>query len=303
MDLQTIRARVAEQIGVSDSLSGQMTRYNSWINETYKRVAGAANWPWLLKNDIVQASADITTGTVSINSADTALTFSSAPSVSVANDWRIQFADSDDWYDITSHTASSTSATLSDGYTASSNLSAGTYTLRRFYYSLASDVDRILSVKQARSDVKLTYVDSREFDIVLADPTSTGNPTTYLLPGLDSSNNWRINFFPFPSAKMNIDVRYYKTVTELSANTDEPIFPKKWHEILIWGALATFGFSYRDDTRQKEAIAVYSSILGDMKRNLKPTTDQIVVIQPWDRRTIGGIIRTPLFPPEYGAQS
>lgn len=303
MDLQTIRARVAEQIGVSDSLSGQTTRYNSWINETYKRVAGAANWPWLLKYDIVQASADITTGTVSINSADTALTFSSAPSVSVANDWRIQFADSDDWYDITSHTASSTSATLSDGYTASSNLSAGTYTLRRFFYSLASDMDRILSIKQARSDVKLAYVDSREFDIVLADPTSTGNPTTYTLPGLDSSNNWRISFFPFPDAKMNIDVRYYKAVTELSANTDEPIFPDKWHEILIWGALATFGFSYRDDTRQKEAIAVYSSILGDMKRNLKPTTDQIVVIQPWDRRAIGGIIRTPLLPPEYGVQS
>ena len=303
MDLQTIRARVAEQIGVSETLSGQTTRYNSWINETYKRVASSANWPWLLKHDVIQTVADITTGTVSINSDDTALTFSSAPTVSVANDYQIQFEDSNDWYDISSHTASSVSATLADSYTASSNLSAGTYILRKVFYSLPSDMDRILSVRQARSDTKLAYADAREFDIVLPDPTSTGNPTTYLLPGLDSSNNWRMTLFPIPDAKMNIHVRYYKAVTDLSAATDEPIFPDKWHEILVWGALATFGFSYRDDTRQKESAAIYVSLLGDMKRSMKPTTDQIVVIQPWDRRAIGGIVRTPLFPPEYGVQS
>lgn len=303
MDLQTIRARIAEQIGVSESISGQTTKYNSWINETYKRVSSAANWPWLLKHDVVQTSADITTGTVSINASDTALTFSSAPSVSVANDWQIQFSDSDDWYDITSHTASSTSATLADGYTGSSNLSGGTYTLRKVYYSLASDLDRILSVRQARTDVKLAYVDPREFDIVLPDPTSTGKPTVYSILGLDSSNNWRMTFFPIPDAKINIHVRYYKAVTELSSNTDEPIFPEKWHEILVWGALAFYGFSYRDDTRQEMAAKLYASILDDMKRRMKPTTDQITVIQPWDRRAISGILRTPLFPPEYGVQS
>jgi hypothetical protein len=302
MDLLTIRSRIAELVGFNQSISNQTTRYNSWINETYKRVASSANWPWLLTHDIVQTSADITTGTVSVNSADTALTFSSGPSVSVANDWMIQFADSDDWYDITAHTAGSTSATMSDGYTGSSNLTAGTYKLRRVFYSLPSNLDRVLSVRQARSDRKLDYVDIREFDGVLPDPTATGDPWIYTMFGMDSSNNWRISFYSTPDSKMNIQVRYYKLITELSSDTDTPIFPSKWHEILIWGALAFYGYTWRDDSRRNESMQNYANLLDDMKRSLKPTTDAVTIIKPWDTR-VGrnrANLIPPQFPPDFG---
>jgi len=302
MDLQTIRSRISEQIGISSALENQTNRYNSWINETYKRVASEANWPWLLTHDVVQTVAEITTGTVSVNSGDTALTFSSAPAVSVANDYQIQFAATDDWYDISAHTAGATSATLADPYVSSTNLSGGTYLLRKVFYSLPSNIDRILDMRQAISDSKLTYVDVREFDRVLPDPTSTGDPYVYFLQGLDSSNNWRCGFYPTPDSIQNIHIRYYKAVTELSSDTDTPIFPSKWHQILVHGALAYFGWNFRDDTRRNLAIQDYERMLSQMIKSLKPTTDDITVIVPWDLRVSSSNfgVRPPIFPPAFG---
>jgi hypothetical protein len=304
MDLQTIRNRISEQVGISASLTNATTRYNSWINETYKRVASEANWPWLLKHDIIQTVAEISTGTVAINSGATALTFSSAPAASVANDYRIQIETNDDWYDITAHTAGATDATLSDAFTGASNVTAATYLLRKVFYSLPSDLDRILTFRQARSDTKLTYVDIREFDRVLPDPTSTGDPFTYSFAGLDSSNNWRAVFYPTPDEIMNLDLRYYQLITDLSADTDTPIFPNKWHQILVYGALAFFGWDYRDDNRRTNALANYNKILDEMKRSILPTADNLVVISPWDLRISANNlgVRPPMFPPDFGVR-
>lgn len=299
MDLQTIRSRISEQVGLSADLTGSATRYNSWINETYKRVASEAPWPWLLTHDVVQTVAEITTGTVSINSGATALTFSSAPAVSVANDYQIQFSTSDDWYDISAHTAASTSATLADAYTASTNLSSGTYLLRKVFYSLPSDVDRILDVRQSISDTALTYTPIRDFDRVLPDPTSTGDPYIYSIVGLDSSDNWRIVFYPTADSIINVHVRYYKNITELSANTSQPIFPDKWHQVLVHGALAFFGWNYRDDSRRNFALQDYEKMIKNMKMSILPTTDSITVIGPV---ASSSGLRPPIFPSAFGSR-
>lgn len=302
MDLQTLRSRIAEQVGISTSISGQNTRYNSWINETYKKLASEANWPWLLKRDVIQTVTDITTGTVSISAGDTALTFSSGPAASVANDYRIRFSDTDDWYDISAHTAGATSATLADAYLGDSAISAGTYTLRKYFYSLPSDVDRIVFMVQARNNQKLDYRDYRDLKSIIPDSESTGKPRIFSINQLDSSNNWQATFHPFPDAKMNIDMWYYRTITELSADSDTPIFPAKWHQVLVHGALAFFGWSQRNDTRRNESMANYTRMVEDMQRSMVPSTDRLTVITPWDRRLQGGNGRflAPQFPSEFG---
>lgn len=299
MDFSTIRSQVGSIVNLDESANNMTTLYNRWINETYKRVAASANWPWLLTHDIVQTETDITTGTVAITQGDTALTFSTGPTPSVANDYRIQIEGSDNWYDISSHTAGATSATLSDNFLGTT-VTVATYIVRKFWYSLPSDIDRITTVTEATQNTPLGYIDQRELKKAFPDPQTFGVPYLYTLEGQDTSNDWRARFFPVPDTQVNIDFWYYKEITELSADTDQPIFPTKWHEILIWGVLAWYGFLFRDDAaRRNMSMSNYNEMLKIMKKSILPTTDEIDQIRPWDVRGRRGL-QPLLLPGNFG---
>ena len=231
---------------------------------------------------VLQTETDITTGTVAITNDTTALVFSSAPTPSVATDFRIQIDGSDNWYDISSHTAGATAATLADNYLGTT-VTAATYIVRKYWYSLPSTLDRIVSVTSAVDNIPLQYIDHRELKQLFPEVETTGTPFKYTIEGRDASDNWRTRFFPSPDAEINIDFWFYKEITELSADTDAPIFPTKWHEILIWGVLAWYGFLFRDDaTRRNIAMSNYNDMLDTMKKSILPTVDDFDQIQPWD---------------------
>lgn len=297
MTFNDLKTRVANETGIDlttdDSLVG------SWVNAAYKHICGILNWPWLLKNSTIQTVADITTGTVSINSGSTALTFSSAPSVSVANQYMIQFtATSDDWYFITSHTASSTSATLSVPFVGSSNISGASYILRKVFYSLPSDLDRIVDIRQAVTDQKLCAVDIRTFDHYLPDPSATAEPLYYSVAGLDTSKYWQITLYPIPTSILNLQLRYLQIPATLSSSSDTPFIPEKFHDVIVFKALMDFGHPFIDDNRFSSAVRRYEDGLKDMKQNYSPVPDQMTVLTPWDQRArrMGG--RLP-YPPNY----
>ena len=105
MTFLELRQRVAEMVGLDQTQTSQDDIIKAWVNDSYQFIVGQKTWPWTVATDIIQTSPDITTGTVSVTNDSPAIVFSSAPSVSVANDFRIQFGDTDDWYDISSHTA------------------------------------------------------------------------------------------------------------------------------------------------------------------------------------------------------
>lgn len=282
MDFLALRTRVANATGLNPSATTDSAKIDAWINAAYRYLSGLYPWPWLLKQGTIVTYADITTGTATVSSESTSLTFSSAPSISVANDWMVQFDASDDWYDVTSHTASSTSATLATAYNASSNLSAGSYLLRKIYYSLPSDLDRVVSIRQMRSKVDLAPLDPRYMDMTVPDPNVTGQPTCFSVCGLDSNNYWRVSFYPTPVARMNMLVRYLKKITDLSATTDTPIMPEKWHTAIVHAALALYGYQFIDDTRQKESVTSLGNLITEMKQNASPIPGLTARPLPWD---------------------
>lgn len=298
MDYTALKTRVANEAGLSLTTDGTMI--GTWVNAAYQHISGLFNWPWLFKTSTLQTVADITTGTVSINAASTSGTFSSAPSVSVANDYMIQFQGSDNWYFISSHTAASTSFSISVPYTGTSNLSGATYTVRKVFYSLPSDLDRIIDLRQSITKDKLEYIDPRTFDRLIPDVTETGSPRYYSLLGLDSSKYWRIGYYPTPNAVINIQLRYYQKITELSASSDTPLIPDKWHNGIVFGALALYGHSYIDDARIKEAALRFESVTNEMVANSNHVPDQLVVIQPWDTRPGRPYVGPVRFPATYG---
>ncbi len=282
MDFSVLKTRVANEVGLDTTADD--TLLGAWVNAAYKQVCGIENWPWLLKLATIQTVADITTGTVSINAASTALTFSSAPAASVANQYMIQFRTvSDDWYLISAHTGGATSATLSVPFNGSVNISGVAYTLRKVFYSLAADTDRIVDARQARTKNKLGAVDIRTFDRYLPDPTATGDPLYYYLAGVDTSKYWQVGLYPIPSTAENIQIRYLNIPADMTS-TDTPNLPEKFHDVLIYGALYMFGHAYIDDSRISSAKARYDDAIEKMRENYNPIPDQLTVIQPWDSR-------------------
>ncbi len=282
MDFSVLKTRVANEVGLDTTTDA--TILGAWVNAAYKQLCGVENWPWLLKIATLQTVADRTTGTVSINAASTSLTFSSAPAVSVANQYMIQFTGvSSDWYLISAHTAAQTSATLSVPFNGTSNLTSAPYLLRKVFYSTASDCDRIVDARQARTQSKLGAIDIRTFDRYLPDPQATGDPLYYYLAGVDTSKYWQVGLYPIPSTVENIQIRYLTIPVDMTG-TDTPNLPEKFHDVLIFGALWMFGHAYIDDTRIQSAKARYDQALSDMRENYNPIPDQMTVIQPWDSR-------------------
>ncbi len=299
MDFSVLNTRVANEVGLDPSADD--TILGAWVNAAYKQVCGIENWPWLLKVATIQTVADITTGTVSINAASTSLTFSSAPAVSVANQYMIQFPTvSDDWYLISAHTAVTTSATLSVPFNGTVNLTGAAYICRKVFYSLASDTDRIVDARQSRTKTKLGAVDIRTFDRYLPDPTATGDPLYYYLAGIDTSQAWQIGLYPIPSKVENIQLRYLAMPADMTS-TNTPNLPEKFHDVLIFGALYMFGHAYIDDTRIQSAKARFDQSLELMRENSNPIPDQLTVLQPWDSRPrrLVGRLNWPATYPEY----
>jgi len=288
MTFLELKQRIAEMLALDQTDTEIDTTLGEWVNDSYRFISGMQRWPWLVTNDIVQTTPDITTGTVSVTNGSSAITFSSAPSDSVANDFRIQFDESDDWYDITAHTAASTAATLSDVYLGTTN-AAAPYTLRRVYYTLPSTFDRMINMRQARTDIALKPWDFRFKDKFLPDPTSTGEPNFYEIIGTDpaastsSQPQFRLVFFPTPNVEMNIDMRFYKEIIKLSAADDVPIFKPQWHSIIIFDVLDRYGYTFLDDDRVTEVRNAKKLVLDAMIESRNPNPGNVVRKMQWDK--------------------
>lgn len=302
MTFATLKATIAGETGLD--VTTDATVLNTWVNSTYKKVLGSMRWPWLLKNSIIQTVADITTGTVAINANSTSGTFSDAPAVSVANQYMIQFTDvSDDWYLISAHTAAATSFTLANPFNGSSNITGASYICRKVYYSLPSDLDGVIGMRQARTFTDLKAIDIRQLDMYLPNPTAVAEPQVFGLAGYDSSKSWQIVLYPTPNTVMNLQLRYYYMPADMSLDADTPVLPEKFHSALIFGSLYLFGHPYIDDTRVAVAKARFEAAMNEMEDSYNPVPAQMNVIQTWDSRprNPNGMLQWPSnFPPYRG---
>lgn len=298
MNLTAMIARVANETGLD--ATNDATVITAWLNQAYQQLSGAFDWPWLLTNSTMQTEADITSGTATVSAGGTSVTLSVAPAASVATNYMIQFTDStDDWYIITVNNTPFTTATINVPYVGASNYTAGAYIIRRVFYTTPTGTDRIINMRQTITDIEIPAIDVRDYDRILPDPQNTGTPVYYYLTGMSSSGLWQVGFDPIPSAVINIQVRAYKKITELSSGSDEPLIPIKWHNILVFMALALYGHEYIDDSRLQSARQRASELLREMELNYTPTPDKMNVVQPWDQRVQRPPFGALRFPPNF----
>lgn len=297
MNFLTMQQETGAQLGLDYTDSSQGPLIKRWINTAIKYIYSQAPWEFLRASTplVVQTVADITTGTVATTAGSTTITFSSAPTVSVAGRY-IQTSSSLDWYNITAHTASSTSATIE--IAAITTASAATYTVRKFYYSTSSNVDRILQINNSIAPFHLKERSKEYFDSKYIYQQMTGLPLIYMMCGLDSSGIWQFKLWPSPSTVQNLYIDYLLVGTDLSADTDTTLIPEKWHRTAVIEGACWQGYRFLDDTRAegKSLEDFMVTVIERMKDEMLPSTNLHRVLNSIDESSL--INEFPL-PPTY----
>ena len=265
MNFLAMYTELSDRVGAYDSaVSADLTKLKRWINLAQQDVSGRQNWDFMVAHETIQGVPDITTGTVSIDVDSTSLTFSSAPAASVTG-YFIKFSDTNNWYRISSHTAASTSATLSQAFGGDSNISAGTYTLRKLWYTTSSPLDSILDIKETVNGNQIYDAAPRYTDIFLPLYWDQGTTYNYIASVSDSTGGIQLSFIYSPSTRINFQVRGVKKLTDLSSDSDTSFVPSRWHSTILDRA-SFYAFSSLDDTRSKEFYAAAESGIADMQR-------------------------------------
>ena len=94
-----------------------------------------------------------------------------------------------------------------------------------------SNLGYVLSVVDSLADVSLSRADRRFILNQDADLSETGTPAVYWLEGNT------VTVWPGSSSD-TITVRYVQTPTDLSSDSDTPVIPAQFHDLIVLGAVA-----------------------------------------------------------------
>lgn len=296
-----MQQEVAAQLGLDNTNTSQNTLIERWINTSQQMIVQAYDWPFLRNPTplIIKTVPDYTTGTASVAAAGTAVTTSATITDSKLGQY-IQFADANNWYRITAHTAGTSALTI-DPSAIAVNTSAA-YTIRKFHYQLASTVDRVLSIRETVTPYDLSEVTPDKFYFWEPGSTNVGPPRVFFMLGKDSSDIWQLGLWPIPDTAINLYIEYVKASVDLSADSDVSIIPAKWHtNTLLKGAIWQ-GLNFLGDTRATVARDEYLLGVEEMKKQNQPSKRIHRVMGSVDEPPRGPISNLPgNYPPFIGS--
>lgn len=157
-------------------------------------------------------------------------------------------------------------------------------------YDIDDDVMFVYMVRNTTDDIPLNYVSLVDFFRTYPDPSATGTPSLFRLPGVTQSSVattpiTQIAFYPIPDGTKTIKASYYQRLTALDSNTDIPKIPTEYHELPILYA-ANIYFEREGDARAASMWDKYENGLKDMveQYNAQPV-DSINVLGSIDELT------------------
>jgi hypothetical protein len=296
-----MQQEVAQMCKMSLDDATQLSQIKRWLNIAQEDINSRATWPWLESREIVQTVADKTAGTVSISASGTTVTGTSTAFASTDVGSYIQFSSSNDWYKILTVTPA-TSLTIEKPYVGSTALTDGTYTIRKVYYSLSSSVDKVLTIRQATTPIKMSTFSYRMFDLYIPDITATGSPEACMMFGMDSSRNWQFFLHPIPDEVLNLEIRTRLRSTDMSADADYSNIPAKWAKtVLLAGAIwrgMEFNRASREDIRADKWYGIYERGIERMMADISVSEDEHHVLQS---NEVGGREAEIRYPENYDA--
>ncbi len=301
MNFGTMKTIMSEDVSAYDSTdSTDATTMGRWLNLAYHEILGEWNWWFLKSRDIIQTATDYTTGTCSVSAGGSTVTFSATIAASMTGRY-IKFSSSDNWYQITAHTAGTDTATIDPTYGETSALSAGTYTIRKLFYTVDSSIQSITNIQRMVSPDRLTSISNESFDLVLPLYNTSSTPYRYMTTVPTSAGQLQFVLHPTPSSIINLYVDGIVDVADMSASTDVPIFGSRWHSAVLDRA-EYYVFRRLDDDRAKQCFDKSNITVDNMKLHYKPDIGQMKIMKSVDKSSSGSPASFTL-PPSYGEVS
>lgn len=285
-DLQT---EVYSHTGLDSTDATNQANCARWINYVQQDLCARWPWPFMESREAIQTVTDYTTGTVSVAVAGTTVTGDSTvfTTTMAGGQYYIQFEGSNDWYKITTRN-SNTEIVIEQGYAGTDALSDATFIVRKFFYSMSSACDRIVSVRNWGTPLKMVNMDPRTVDAIRPNPQSTNSSYGYLCWGYDSSGNVQVTPYPFPSDSRVIEMRTIKRPTDDSVSV-----PNKYAHIIAWGGIAVgFAWMRRFDLAQAWS-AKFEQRVEEMKKEFRLSEDEQPVMMSIDAVNRSRLIQYP----------
>lgn len=105
--------------------------------------------------------------------------------------------------------------------------------------SLPTDVYQILAIRDITNNSELTPILTwRQLITEFPDISSTGTSYAYRIQG------GTLSLYPVTQDAVTVRIYYYEPADTLDADSDVPIIPERYHEALVYGAVAE---AHRDD--------------------------------------------------------
>jgi len=242
-------------VAVGRDLATSAGIYSQLVNQPM------TDWYWLRKEGVLNTTKAISTGTLALTNASTAITFSSAPAASVEG-WRVKVTGEPTIPRVLTHVAGSTSATL-DAEWVEATYTAATYVCYKEKYSLASDFLRFSGAPQLHSNYLGTInVTSREqmltqMPMQLSDEGEPNvaamiAPKTIVFDTYDTNQGWRFEY------------DYIALPSKLVAGAT-PVLPEHHRVVLAVGAAMLIMFD-KHDSRAENLASEYREILARMNQ-------------------------------------
>lgn len=241
------------------------------LDEAYQDICDRHPWLWLRKNPpgVLATVAPITTGTVAVTNASTAITFSSAPTPSVKA-YKIAFTGFQEWYRIATHAAGATAATLDTAFNGTTNTAVG-YTLYQDEFDLATDLRHLVGMFVTETGKRIEQKTTEYLRSNYWTSVRSVWPPRYFARLTEQ----RIRFEGYPDRARRIEYEYTFIPSDPSGASVTIDMPADYRRVVPYGALFRLYLDKNDD-RAGPAGAVYGAML-----------DQIITDDLRKRQTLG----------------
>jgi hypothetical protein len=278
----------------TDGTSDYESTALEYLNRAYRalwlgggEIAPEVNEPWLwLKKDppgVLILEPVISLGTVAVVNNNANITFSNAPSQSVAG-WFLRVAGHPDVFRISTHTAASTSAVLDSVYTGDSITTS--FELMKLEYNLASDVHRVIAPMRvqasSQAEIEGTDLSAMEANWPLM-TVSGGVPTRFALV-TETKVRFNAAGFVDPGDYIRVEYDYLRVPADLTdSGTEEPLVPLQYRQVLADYMLFMLAIAKNDDRAGgwlKQAQAGVVSMASDNRARTVQSGRSVGAIRP-----------------------
>lgn len=267
VDFEDIYTAICEELKVPLTDTTTLGRIKRDINMIYQNHVipyKPRAWWWLEKKENIVTYEKIDAGTVSVTADSTTVTFSSAPTVSVAG-YYIKLTGYPEIVKISAHTASATTATLETAWMLET-ASGQSYKCWKDFAPLTATMKDIILVTHDRLSSPLDAMANVEFtEARQRHPHYEGYPIMYNTGDFDTDGNRIIRWYPACSdTRYQIKIEGRQEAPALSLDADEPLMPVEDRIVIFYGACSRAWSRERNDTEAGKNWTLFMGKLNEM---------------------------------------